>query len=177
MRPNVIGAIFLLAVASPCSGQRPAAASSLSGQAAFATISEVVRMLEADPKTDWSKVNIEALRQHLIDMDEVTLRSIVAQRDIPGGFEAEVTGSGRTVEAIRRMTRNHTAMLEAGSDFRASATEIPSGARVRVVARNQNDAQAVSRVRGLGFAGILTEGDHHAMHHVALARGEAIHKH
>jgi hypothetical protein len=32
-------------------------------------------MLEADPKTDWSKVNISALREHLIDMDEVTMRA------------------------------------------------------------------------------------------------------
>jgi hypothetical protein len=39
------------------------------GQSAFAAIQEIVAMLEADPKTDWSRVNIEALRQHLIDMD------------------------------------------------------------------------------------------------------------
>src|SRR5437763_2768602 len=37
------------------------------GQAAFGAISEIVRLLKADPNTDWSKVNIEALRQHLID--------------------------------------------------------------------------------------------------------------
>ena len=42
------------------------------GQEAFGTIQEIVRMLEADPATDWSKVNIGALREHLIDMDEVT---------------------------------------------------------------------------------------------------------
>ena len=35
-----------------------------SGQEAFATIGEIVRILEADPRTDWSKVNIEALRHH-----------------------------------------------------------------------------------------------------------------
>jgi hypothetical protein len=177
MRSNVIRALFLLAVATPCFGQQSAAGSSLAGQAAFATIREVVRTLEADPNTDWSKVNIEALRQHLIDMDDVTMQSVVAQREIPGGFEADVTGSGRTVGAIRRMTKNHAAMLDAGSDYRASATDIPGGARVRVVARNQSDARAVSRVRGLGFAGILTEGDHHPMHHLALARGEPVHKH
>src|SRR5438552_18068577 len=35
------------------------------GQAAYAAIGEVVRLLEADPRTDWSRVNVEALRQHL----------------------------------------------------------------------------------------------------------------
>jgi hypothetical protein len=45
------------------------------GQDAFGTIQEIVQILEADPKTDWSKVNLEALRQHLIDMNEVTLKA------------------------------------------------------------------------------------------------------
>ena len=48
------------------------------GQAAFAAIQEIVSVLLADPQTDWDKVNIEALRQHLIDMDNVTLRAKVA---------------------------------------------------------------------------------------------------
>ena len=45
------------------------------GHAAFAAISEIVAMLQADASTDWSKVNIERLRLHLVDMDLVTLRS------------------------------------------------------------------------------------------------------
>ena len=45
------------------------------GQAAFGAIEEIVQKLEADPATDWSKVNIGALREHLIDMNEVTLRA------------------------------------------------------------------------------------------------------
>ena len=40
------------------------------GQAAFGAIQEIVGILEADPKTDWSKVNLKALRQHLIDMSK-----------------------------------------------------------------------------------------------------------
>src|SRR5438270_319404 len=38
------------------------------GQSAFAAIQEIVQILEGDSRTDWTKVNIEALRQHLIDM-------------------------------------------------------------------------------------------------------------
>ena len=33
-----------------------------SGQAAFAAIQEIVGILEADPRTDWTKVDVEALR-------------------------------------------------------------------------------------------------------------------
>ena len=47
------------------------------GQDAFGAIAEVVRTLEADPGTDWSKVDLERLRQHLIDMNEVVLRAAV----------------------------------------------------------------------------------------------------
>src|SRR5258708_9478923 len=45
------------------------------GQAAFAAIQEIVEILEADPATDWHKVNIDPLRQHLSDIDNVTLHA------------------------------------------------------------------------------------------------------
>lgn len=158
-----------LAAMSDCAGAVPTSP----GQAAFGAISEVVRMLEADPRTDWSKVNVEALRQHLIDMDFVTMRSEVAQRPVPGGIQMDVTGTGRTLLAIRRMAVSHTAMLDQGAEYHASAKEIPGGARITITAKDSSDAQLVARIRGLGFAGLMTEGDHHARHHLALARGDA----
>jgi hypothetical protein len=132
-------------------------------------------MLKADPNTDWSKVNVEALRQHLIDMDDVVMHSVVKQRNIAGGIEVDVTGAARTVAAIRRMTVNHSAMLEQGDDYHASAKHIPNGARFVVTAKNADDVPGVARIRGLGFAGIMTEGNHHAPHHLAIARGEMVH--
>ncbi len=66
----------------------------MSGQDAFGAIREIVRMLDADPKTDWSKVDIEALRQHLIDMSEVTLKANATAKPIDG-LETTVTGSDR----------------------------------------------------------------------------------
>jgi hypothetical protein len=61
-------------------------------QSAYAAIAEIVRILKADSTTDWSKVNFEALRQHLIDMDAVTMRSQVSQKPVPGGVTMLVTG-------------------------------------------------------------------------------------
>ena len=157
------------AAMKPCDSPRP----TLPGQAAFAAIGEVVRMLKADPNTDWSRVNVEALRQHLIDMDDVTMHAVVAQRSVSGGLEMEVTGTGRTVAAIKRMAINHSRMLGQEGDYRATAQEIASGARITVTATQPNDARMVAQIRGLGFAGLMTEGDHHAAHHLALARGDA----
>jgi hypothetical protein len=144
------------------------------GQAAYGAIAEVVRILEADPNTDWTRVNIEALRQHLIDMDEVTLHSTATQRNVDGGLEMNVTGAGRTVSAIRQLLDSHAATLEMGGTYHATSTGIRDGAKLTVSARNVNDTKTVARIRALGFAGIITEGNHHAMHHIALARGESM---
>ena len=77
------------------------------GQDAFGAIQEVVQMLEADPATDWSKVNIAALREHLIDMNEVTLHAAANERMLDNGIEIAVTGEGRTLAAIKRMVPAH----------------------------------------------------------------------
>ncbi len=143
------------------------------GQSAFGAISEVVGILKADPRTDWSKVNLEALRQHLIDMDAVTMRAVVASHSVPGGFEADVTGDGTTVGAIRRMLGSHTKMLSQGAEYRATASDIAGGVRLTVLAADARNAALVARIRGLGVAGILTEGDHHVRHHLAIARGDS----
>jgi len=79
----------------------------LPGQDAFGAIQEIVKILEANPKTDWSKVNLEALRQHLIDMNDVTLNANADATPIDGGLKIAVTGQGRTRDAIQRMLVAH----------------------------------------------------------------------
>ncbi len=64
------------------SGEPDVGIPTMPGQDAFGAIQEIVRILEADPKTDWSKVNLEALRQHLIDMSEVTLKADAVTKPI-----------------------------------------------------------------------------------------------
>ena len=75
------------------------ASPTMPGQDTFGAIQEIVRILEADPKTDWSKVNLEALRQHLIDMSEVMLKADAVTKLIDGGIEVTATGTVRTVDA------------------------------------------------------------------------------
>lgn len=141
------------------------------GQSAYGVIAEIVRLLEADSTTDWSKVDLEALRRHLIDMDEVTLRARVEQRAVPGGSSMSITGTGRTVGAIRRMTTAHARTL-ASLGMSAETAEIPNGVRLTVRARDPRDERLIARIRGLGFIGVMTLGDHHGAHHLAIARGE-----
>ena len=154
-------------------------APTMPGQDAFGAIAEIVRVLDADPATDWAKVDIERLRQHLIDMNEVVLRSAVKQTPVPGGLAMDITGTGRTEQAIRAMVVPHAVELDRMPSFAASTETIAGGVRLTVVAKRPDDPKLVARIRGLGFAGLITEGAHHQPHHLAMARGEALagHRH
>ena len=143
----------------------------LPGQDAFGAIAEVVRILEADPATDWSTVDLERLRQHLIDMNEVVLRSAVAGTAVAGGLAMEITGTGRTEQAIRAMVVPHAMELDRAPQWSARTEPIAGGVRLVVVARRPDDVRTIARIRGLGFAGLLTQGAHHQPHHLAMARG------
>ncbi len=159
----------------PTTGRTP----SSPGQDAFGAIAEVVAILDADPATDWSRVDLERLRRHLIDMNEVMLRASVAATPVPAGLAMEVTGAERTAAAIRAMLVPHAQELDRMTALRARAEIIPGGVRLTVTARDASDAKAIARVRALGFAGLLALGAHHGPHHLAMARGDALpgHRH
>jgi hypothetical protein len=142
------------------------------GQAAFAAIQEIVAMLEADPHTDWSKVNIEALRQHLIDMDNVTLRAQATSEDIDGGVRFLVTGEGSVVESVRRMIAAHANTMNGVGGWTYDAAEIPNGASLTVKVADPSD---VEKVKAQGFIGVLANGSHHQAHHLMIASGRDPH--
>lgn len=155
--------------ASPTVG--PGALPTQAGQSAFAALGEIVAILDADPTTDWARVDLERLRAHLRDMDLVTLRAVAATTPVPGGFDATLTGDAATAAAARRMWRAHGAMLAAAGAHRVMVTDVPAGVRVRVRLADAADARGVARLRTLGPVGLLTGDDHHVRHHLALARG------
>jgi hypothetical protein len=155
-------------------GQMAATTPTMPGQDAFGTVQEIVRILEADPKTDWSKIDLEALRQHLIDMNEVTLKADAAAKPIDGGVEIAVTGSGRTLAAIQRMVTAHAQELGQMNGWSAKTEALPNGVRLTVTS---SDPKQVAHIRGLGFIGLLVSGSHHQLHHLAMAKGEMTHKH
>jgi hypothetical protein len=144
------------------------------GQDAYAALAAAVAALEADSTTNWSKVDIEGLRRHLIVMNDVTLGARSTQTSVPGGARMDVTGDGRVAESVRTMLRAHATMLDGMGPYRTTVDDIPGGVRFVVTAANPQDQATVARIRGLGFAGLLTLGAHHAQHHMALARGEAM---
>jgi hypothetical protein len=152
-------------------GTEMAGQPSMPGQQAFGTIQEIVRILEADPTTDWSKVNISALRDHLIDMDEVTMRAKATERALDNGIEIAVTGEGRTLDAIKRMVPAH--VHELGQlGWNAKTEDLPNGVKLTVIS---TDAKQVTKLKALGFMGIMVQGSHHQQHHLMMAKNELVH--
>jgi hypothetical protein len=142
------------------------------GQDAFGAIQEIVRILEGDPNTDWSKIDLAALREHLVDMHEVTLKAAAAERTVDNGLQVDVTGDGRTRDAIRRMLPAHARALNWLSGWRAATEPIADGVRLTVTSDTPAE---VTHIRGLGFIGLMVSGSHHQPHHLAMAKGQHVH--
>ena len=138
------------------------------GQAAFAAIGEFVSILDADPNTDWSRVDIAALRDHLVDMSRVTLDARVVQKPIEGGVEMTVGGSPEVVDAARRMVQAH-AMMVGGS--RGWHVDVADQGNALVVSWTTPRPEEVVKLRALGFYGFMVDGSHHQQHHLMIARG------
>ena len=118
--------------------------------------------------TDWSRVNIETLRQHLIDMDLLTLSAHVSTEQTPQGVSFKVTGNERTRQGIRTMVPAHASFLETETGWEVAVTEIEGGVLMRV----EGDR---SQIKALGFIGLMTIGAHHQEHHLMMAKGNIVH--
>lgn len=137
------------------------------GQGAFAAIGEIVAMLEADPTTDWSEVNIDALRAHLVDMDMVVTWAKVSREATDFGERYLVSGEGDVIGSIQRMVVAHAGVMEGKGGWSYMAEPTATGA-VLEVSVPEGD---MARLHALGFFGILTSGMHHQAHHWMMATG------
>ena len=185
-----LGAILLSLNAAPGLAQEhqhtpgmthaPAAASASAptlpregGQAAFAAMGEISSMLQADPNTDWSKVDMDGLRGHLVDMDNVFMRARVVTTPVPGGARFEVSSDdGAVRRSIQHMAASHAAMADGEAGRHEVSTSTTQGATLTVTG---SDESAQAEIRALGFFGLLTGGVHHQLHHLMMAKGEMHH--
>jgi hypothetical protein len=142
------------------------------GQSQFAAIAEIVTMLRDDPETDWARVDIKALRDHLVDMDNVTTKASV-DRAVDGlSVTFSVKGDEVVAGSIRRMVLAHSRMLQGSSDWAVTAAEQDGGATVLVQVGSNEE---LNQVLGLGFFGLMVIGAHHQQHHFMIATGKSPH--
>lgn len=139
------------------------------GQSGFAALTEIVTILREDPETDWSMVDIAALRRHLVDMDLLTTEVEVDVIQRTEGARFEIRGTQRVLEAISAMVPAHAPFLSAETGWNVSTEELEDGVALIV------DGDA-AQIQGLGFFGLMTIGAHHQEHHLMLAKGAAPHR-
>lgn len=144
------------------------------GQGAFASLPEVVQLLEADPKTDWATVNLSGLRDHLVDMDRLVTGSRVVDVVLANGLKMTATGVGRTVATLQRMVPAHAHQLAKDERWVAVAETVDARAILTVTSA---DPEVAARIKGLGFFGLMASQDHHREHHLLMARGDDVHVH
>ncbi|MBE8189645.1 MAG: hypothetical protein HAW58_01990 [Candidatus Thioglobus sp.] len=143
------------------------------GTDAFATLQEAIRALEADPKTNWNKVNLEALRLHLLEMNDMVLNVKVRQNHISKGFAAIVTPTtDRALQSLKKVFSAHPAQMkkESGWDMKVS-----NNSGVFTLKITTENASEVAKIRGLGYIGVMAYGGHHQPHHWAIASGNNPH--
>ena len=137
------------------------------GQSAFAAIEQIVLALDMDPNTDWSKVDIAGLREHLRDMDLVFTAAEVSTAAVAGGMQFTVTGEGRVRDAIRNMTIAHAGVMDGVDGWGYAAKEHPEGAVMTITV----PPFQMDRLSALGFFGVMATGMHHQDHHWGMATG------
>ena len=142
------------------------------GQAALAAMAEIVEILNADPETDWDKVDIDALREHLVDMKNLTEGAQVVASTSGNQITFFVSGEGLVKRAIQNMVPAHAAELKASLGWSTAAELTVEGATLTVTTSPELE---IVKLVGLGFFGIMATGAHHQAHHLMIARGEGAH--
>ena len=139
----------------------------------FAVIQEAIALLEANSDTDWSVVNIEALRSHLVEMQDMTLNVTVEQQPINFGFMAVITPTtNRALESMIQVLSVHPSQMKIETDWNMTVTNNNGIFTITVTTDKLSD---VDKIRGLGYIGIMAYGNHHQPHHWAMASGENPH--
>ena len=149
------------------------------GSDAFGTIQEVISKLLNDPATDWEMVNIEALREHLMDMHDMTLNvDLISQRPIPNGVEIVIRATtDRAASALKRVFQAHPSQLksETGWTMKVVKTNMTKKDNQYILFTTSEDPKDASKIRGLGYIGLMAYGSHHQPHHWAMATGQNPH--
>jgi len=117
-----------------------------SGTDPFATLQEVIAELEINPDTNWEKVNIEALRLHLIEMQDMTINVDVKQQYINNGFQAVVTPTtNRAIKSLARVLSGHPAQMKAETGWDMQVSNNDDVFTLTVVSKK---AHEVAKIRG-----------------------------
>jgi len=141
------------------------------GNQIFGAIQETIKALEKDPNTNWNQVNIEALRQHLLDMKAFTEEvEVLDKQAIKMGVKLQVHPlTPRAKTALKRVLMLHPAMLKKEKGWKMESKQNGDIWIIRCTTTSPKD---VPKIRALGYIGLLATGAHHQRHHWMIATGK-----
>ncbi len=146
------------------------------GNDIFGTIQEVIANLNANTDTDWDKVNIEALKEHLLDMRDMTVNvEVISQNRIKNGSEILIMPTNkRSIQAMKRVLSAHPAQLKKEINWQMRVQK--QGNKYLLTTTTDKTAE-VNKIVGLGYIGLMAYGNHHQPHHWLMATGGSPHSH
>jgi len=139
------------------------------GQSAFAAIAEIVELLSSNPETDWSKINITRLREHLVDMEMLTTEAAATHSKKGDTITYIVRGTGRALSAVQSMVPAHAEQLNKTTSWKVKTQAMEDGIQMSISTKSKADQ---SKLMALGFFGVMSIGAHHQSHHLAMSKGE-----
>ena len=107
--------------------------------------------MSSDPKTDWSKVNIDGLREHLVDMDELVLRARSTTTVFDSKSYSPCLDRGRTLQAIQAMIPAHGGVLSQTTNWEVKSELTENGAIMSISTDNH---AALKVIKALDFSGL-----------------------
>ena len=119
--------------------------------------------------TDWSQVNLEALRQHLLDMKAFTEEvEVLSQNPIESGIEIQVKPQTEIAGiALSNVFKMHPSMIKSEQGWEMKASQ--SDNSIWTITCTTDKTSEVDKIRGLGYIGLLATGAHHQLHHWMIA--------
>ncbi len=146
------------------------------GNDIFGTIQEVITNLNANPHTDWTKVNITALKEHLLDMRDMTINvEVISKKALKNGSEILIRPTNkRARQAMKRVLSGHPAQLKNETSWQM---KVQKNGLKYLLTTTTNKAKDVNKIIGLGYIGLMAYGSHHQPHHWSIATGNNPHSH
>lgn len=141
------------------------------GQATFAALIEMVALLERDSETDWASVDIDALREHLLDMNYLMMQT-EATKSIIGDTKIQFTvrGTVKSVPSIHRMVPAHSRYIGQSRNWAIEPELNNDGAMLTITV---DSTSTLNRLYALGFYGFMSLDSHHENHHYLMAIGQS----
>jgi polyhydroxyalkanoate synthesis regulator phasin len=144
------------------------------GNDIFSTIQEVIDKLNNDPDTDWGKVDIEALRQHLLDMNDMAMNvEVVNQKPLKNGLEVTVLPiTERAEKTLAKVFNVHPIHLKRETGW---SMQVVRNNKQFIITTTTEDPKQVKKIIALSYIGLMAYGKHHQPHHWGISTSQNPH--